>query len=61
MQTTIIKDLILDKKTPPKKLIALRIEPYLIDYIDKLAAKELRSRSQIIRMILSQHKVTNGS
>ena len=61
MQTTIIKDLILDKNTPPKKLIALRIEPYLIDYIDKLAAKELRSRSQIIRMILSQHKVTNGS
>lgn len=49
------------KKSSPRKSINLRMPPYLIDYIDKLAAKELRSKSQIVCMILAQHKVTNGS
>ena len=51
----------MEKITPPKKLIALRMEPHLIDYVDELAVKDQRSRSQIIRMIVSQYKVTNGS
>jgi len=49
----------MEKITPPKKLIALRIEPFLIEYLDELATKEQRSRSQIIRMIVSQYKATN--
>ncbi len=51
----------MEKITPPKKLIALRMEPYLIDYVDELAIKDQRSRSQIIRMIVSQYKAINGS
>ena len=51
----------MEKITPAKKLIALRMEPYLIDYVDELAVKDQRSRSQIIRMIVSQYKAVNGS
>ena len=48
-------------KPSPKKIVGLRMEPYLIDYIEKLAAKELRSKSEIVSIILAQHKATNGS
>jgi hypothetical protein len=48
-------------KPSPKKCVNFRMPPDLIAYIDKLAAKELCSKSQIVCMILAQHKVTNGS
>ena len=51
----------MEKITPPKKLIALRMDPYLIDYVDELALKDQRSRSQIIRMIVLQYKTLNGN
>lgn len=51
----------MEKITAPKKLIALRIEPHLIEYLDGLAFKQERSRSQVIRMIVSQYRALNDA
>lgn len=48
------------KVTEPKELVTFRAERTLVDYLEKLAQKEQRTKSQIIRLIIMKHWDANG-
>lgn len=48
------------KVTEPKELVTFRAERTLVKYVEDLAKKEQRTKSQMLRLIIMKHWDANG-